>query len=206
MRLLTKPVGRVATRPVLKRIGLLTGTFDPIHLGHVAMARAAMVAGRLDEVWVLVNPDPVHKQGVASFPDRVAMVKATLVGEDHILCDDARGLSVPRHDWPAFLAMMSEHSGHEFVFIVGAEVLASLAGWTVPERVAAEAQFLVVQRPGKSAELPAGVRADWFAVAEYAEVTSGGVREDLLLGAVPAGLHPAALGYIRAHHLYLAPR
>ena len=58
-----------------KRIGLFGGSFDPIHLGHLAILRSFLSSGYIDELWLLVNPHPPHKQNTdASYTDRLNMV------------------------------------------------------------------------------------------------------------------------------------
>lgn len=64
-----------------ERIGILGGTFDPVHSGHIAMARAALTAGKLDRVLMLPSGTPPHKQDVAPAEDRWRMLCAAVAQE-----------------------------------------------------------------------------------------------------------------------------
>src|ERR671936_2486269 len=73
----------MTSRP--RRVGVLGGTFDPIHLGHVAAARAAMRCARLDELLLVPAGRPPHRpQASASAEDRLAMTRLAAAGDDHV--------------------------------------------------------------------------------------------------------------------------
>lgn len=185
------------------KVGLLTGTFDPVHVGHVAMARAAMAAAGLDEVWVLVNPAPGHKHGVSGLEARAEMMRLALVGEKSIELGDPSGLNLRTHTMAEFGRLMAAHEDVEFVFIVGAEVFAGMSGWQDAEDSIRKAKFLVAKRPGYGIpELDPRLVVQWFDLEEHARVSSGQIREALAAGHEPKGLHATVLSYIREHHLY----
>ncbi len=185
------------------KVGLLTGTFDPVHVGHVAMARAAMTAAGLDEVWVLVNPSPGHKQCVSGLEARAEMMSLTLVGEKSIELGDPGGLNLRSHTMAEFGRLMAAHEGVDFVFIVGAEVFSGMAQWQDAEDSIRLARFLVAKRPGYEVpELDPRLVVQWFDLDESVDVSSGQIREALAAGHEPKGLHEAVLSYIREHRLY----
>lgn len=144
-----------ARRP--RRIALFGGTFDPIHIGHLAVARAAEQRFHLDEVHFIPSGRPPHKQGykLAAYPQRYAMV--TLACADH----------------PRFLASLAEagadQGGHEvfysidtvrrfksrcrrssdhLYFIVGADSFLEIPTWKDYEALLLSCDFVVASRPG----------------------------------------------------------
>ena len=186
-----------------RSVGLLTGTFDPVHLGHVAMARAAMAECALDEVWFLVNPDPEHKVGVTSLGDRVAMVRLALVGQEGLREGAPGDLGPVRHRMDEFAGLVNRYPQLDFVFIVGIDVLARLPHWPQAREVSKQARFVVARRRGHANEIPdASLTVQWFDVSEYTDASSGQVRDDLVRGVVSADLDSRVLEYIREHRLY----
>ncbi len=186
-----------------RRIGLLTGTFDPIHLGHIAMARAAQGACELDEVWFLVNPAPAHKSGVTALQDRVAMARLAVAGEPAMRVGVPDGdAELATHTMAEFGRLMDRYPDTEFVFIVGIDVLGSLQGWEDAERVR-ELSFAVARRRGFSEiALDKRLRVQWFDLAEHAEASSRRVQADLRAGERPVELDDGVLEYVRERGLY----
>ena len=185
-----------------RAIGLLTGTFDPVHLGHVAMAKAAMKQCSLDEVWFLVNPEPLHKIGVAKAIDRVAMVRLALDLEPNIREGEQPAGTLVRHTMADFSLLMARHPSLRFVFIVGAEVLTQLSEWQDSSEVASSAKFAVARRPGHEVELRDGLSVQWFSLTSHTHASSGYVRDSLAKNIVPQDLDSHVATYINAHQLY----
>ncbi|HVQ43598.1 MAG TPA: GNAT family N-acetyltransferase [Candidatus Saccharimonadia bacterium] len=187
-----------------RRVGLLTGTFDPVHLGHVALARAAMGACDLREVWFLVNPAPGHKTGVVPAADRVAMVQLALEGERRMREGDPDDVGVVRHRMADFDRLTGAYPGTEFVFIVGADVLAAMARWEDQEPVLERARFAVARRAGApEAAMDSRLQVQVFEVAEHAAASSRVVQGQLAAGERPSELDPRVLAYIRERGLYV---
>ena len=109
-----------------KRIGVFAGTFDPVHIGHLAFAQAALDAG-LEKVWFLVEPRPRRKQGVHALEHRQAMV-------DLAIADNPRFGSIII-DQPRFTAhqtlplLEARFKGFRIVLLFGNDVVGHMAGW-----------------------------------------------------------------------------
>jgi len=187
----------------MRRVGLLTGTFDPVHLGHTAMARAAVSACELDEVWFLVNPTSGHKYGVTALVDRVAMVRLGLAGEPAMREGVPDGGEDPAaHTMSEFGRLMAQHPDTEFVFIIGMDVLATLDTWEDAMQVR-ELSFAVARRAGApEIKLDEHLRVQWFDLAEHAEASSRLVQVQLRAGKRPAELDDRVFEYIRERGLY----
>lgn len=166
-----------------QRIGLLGGTFDPPHRGHLALARAALATGTVDVVYLVVAGDPYEKRGtvVASALDRLAMVRALAGDEPHLVVStveiDRAGPSYTVDTVAELLA-----SGAASVtLVVGADVAASIDRWRDAERLATTCDVLVATRPGTRLTLNPRWRATVLADLED-PCASRDLRADLLAG------------------------
>ncbi|MEO7836725.1 MAG: nicotinate-nucleotide adenylyltransferase [Acidimicrobiales bacterium] len=192
------------------RIGVLGGTFDPVHVGHLAVAVNVRHALGLDRVLLVVAGEPWQKAGtrvIAPAEDRYAVVEAALEGlEDRHL--EASRLEIDRPG-PSYmcdtLAELSRRQpGSERFLIVGPEVAGDLTTWERPEEVSRLATLVVVTRPGVApAQAPpppwrsmvVEVPALHVSSTELRERAAGGWPLDVL---VP----PRALHEIRRRGLY----
>jgi nicotinate-nucleotide adenylyltransferase len=135
------------------RIGLLGGTLDPIHLGHLETAAAARRALDLDRVYVLPSHVPPHRsqQPVASGWHRFAMTALAVNGIDGLAASDVE-LRTPGPSYTAdTLSRFRERSGlrtAQIFFITGADAFAEIETWYRYPEVLDLAHFVVVSRPG----------------------------------------------------------
>lgn len=146
------------------RIGVLGGTFDPVHIGHLVVAVNVRHSLDLDRVLLVVAGEPWQKVGtrpIAPAEDRYAMVEAALreLGEPTL---EASRVELDRPG-PSYMAdtlvdLTRRHPGDELFLIMGPEVAGDLATWERPGEVCRLATVVVVTRPGVVAaelELPA---------------------------------------------------
>jgi nicotinate-nucleotide adenylyltransferase len=208
------------------RLGYFGGTFDPPHLGHLAVAQAAAEAFALDRVLMVptgVQPlRPVSP--LAPFADRLAMVS--------LLCEQDRRLQpaaleaprtppVPNYTVDTLQQLLSDEpegeAKPELFVIVGADAFQSLPLWRSPEVLLTLAQWIVVTRPRLTAlELPPLTAQQRERVhllrtldnpASASAVRAALASRDPARGAdLDSLLAPAVLAYIREHGLYESPR
>lgn len=137
------------------RIGLLGGSFDPIHYGHLAIAEEARLALQLERVVFIPAAQQPFKQGqhAASAEDRLAM--ARLACADNPAFEvSAIELERPGPSYTAVtLAALRERTHAELFLILGADSLADLPRWYHAQRVVELAQIVAVGRPGAPAEI-----------------------------------------------------
>ncbi len=190
-----------------ERIGILGGTFDPPHVGHVAAAAGVRHALGLRRVLVVPASVPWQKRGtrVISEPaDRLAMTRAAFDGVDGVEVSTIeldRGGDSYTADTLEALAAAQPEDAHWL--IVGSDVAAQLDTWRRPEVVRSLARLVLYERPGSvGARPPAG----WpFELVEVPllDVSSTGLRARVRTGAPIDGLVPAAVAEIvRARDLY----
>ncbi len=135
-----------------QRIGVLGGTFDPVHSGHIAIARAAREHAALDRVLFVVSARPPHKRSgpYASSEDRYAMVQAALEGEPGTA---PSRLELDR-DGPSYTVDTLKEldalcPGADLYLILGMDSLCDLPKWRDTRGILRRARLLVVPRPGK---------------------------------------------------------
>jgi nicotinate-nucleotide adenylyltransferase len=173
-------------------VGVLGGRFDPPHVGHLALARAAVEHFGLSELRVTVVADAAHKPSEASAEHRLAMARLTFAGVDATV-------ELERH---RYTVDALEAAGYDDpIFLVGADELAAFPTWKDPERVLELARLGVAARPGWDPE-PSSDRIETFEL-EPQQVSSTEIRERVRRGEAIHGLVvPAVATYIAEHDLY----
>ena len=195
--------------PTPERVGVLGGTFDPIHVAHVVAAVTVRHALRLDRVLLVVAGDPWQKRGsvVASAADRLAMTRAAVDGLTGI---EVSALEVertgPTYTIDTLRALTA--ADRELFLIVGSDVAAGLDSWHRAEEVRAAATLVVVSREhdgGAVEEAPVeGAPGTPLQVRiPRLDVSSSEVRRRVADGEPIDGLVPeAVVRVLRERHLY----
>lgn len=141
-----------------RRVGLLGGTFDPIHMGHLDLASAAQAALQLTQVFVIPANVPPHRpKPLTSTFHRFAMVALAVAGRAGWRASDLE----LRHETPSYttitLTRFHERGYHanELFFLIGADAFADITVWRDYPKILDRAHFVVVSRPGfPVSELP----------------------------------------------------
>lgn len=211
----------------MRRLGLLGGTFDPIHMGHLDVALAAAGALALDEVRLIPSHVPPHRDapGASAF-HRFAMASLAAASDERFTASDEelvrggasytadtlRGLQ--RQGWGAT----------QLFFLTGADAFAEIATWKDYPALLNLAHFVVCSRPGRAAELVRGLLPDLkdrmvdasqeielsdaarivLLDAPTADVSSTAIRAAAGAGSSLDGMVlPAVAAHIRKHRLYI---
>ncbi|MBN9389438.1 MAG: nicotinate-nucleotide adenylyltransferase [Chloroflexi bacterium] len=141
------------TKPNTRRkLGLMGGTFDPVHNGHLLIANEAGWRLELDAVLFIPTGDPPHKQNLNITPARRRLEMVRLATQDNPLFEvspieiERPGLSYTAQT----LQALHEDYGEEtdFYFIIGVDAAAELLSWNEPDQVVTLAKLVVVNRPG----------------------------------------------------------
>lgn len=197
----------------MRRIGLMGGSFNPIHLAHIHLARQALCGGHVDEVVFLPTGNPPHKrEGLADKEERYAMTCLAIDGE--------AGMSVSRveidrsgtiYTVDTLTLLRQQMTDVQFVYLIGTDTLAQLETWRRIETVITLCSFLVCMRPGEEASEAQQLAQAWrlrgadikFMDAELMDISSTQVRQKLAEGASVTDVLPLAVEhYIRMHALY----
>lgn len=183
----------------MTRIGVFGGTFDPVHIGHLAIANAALEELRLDRVlFIPARRSPLKDQGpVASAEDRFAMLKAAVAEETRFVVSrlelDRAG---PSYTVDTLAALRPEG---ELFLILGADAYADFNRWREPERIRALSTIVIARRPGASTAVTDAEVLD----APLIDLSARELRARTARGRSLRYLVPeAALRYIEERRLY----
>jgi nicotinate-nucleotide adenylyltransferase len=154
------------------RIGILGGTFDPPHIGHLILAEEAWALLHLERVYLVPAGDPPHKRGMRLSPayHRRRMVEMSIADNPHFLLStvdiDRPG---PHYTVDMVRLLRAALPGNsELYFLMGADSLADLPNWHRPDLLIASCRLVAMSRPGYP--------VDW----EMLEVALPGVRERVI--------------------------
>lgn len=146
-----------------KRIAIFGGSFNPVHVGHIALARSVVQQQLADEVWLLVSPQNPLKQQADLLPEaqRLALARKALVNEDGVEVSDFEfHLPRPSYTWNTLQALSAAYPDVDFSLLIGADNWALFHRWAHPVDILAHHKLWVYPRQGivvDEASLPAGV-------------------------------------------------
>ena len=199
------------------KLGIYGGSFNPPHLGHLAVAEAARQTHGLDQVLLVPTGSPPHKTAdLATAAHRLEMVRLAVKGHEELTACDLEtrraGTSYTVDTLVEFRRLCSHDD--ELFFIVGEDSLNDLPDWKEPERILQLARLVVVNRPGQRARLDlegfSGVPPEVLGRIERDRVTmtpcpfeSRQIRADLRLGkSIDEQVPREVVEYIESHGLY----
>lgn len=194
------------------RIGIMGGTLDPVHNGHLQIARQVRAAMRLDGVMLLPAGDPPHKRRRSDKLDRLEMARRAAAGEDGMFASE---MEITRkgttYTVDTLHALRRNQPGVEWVYIVGADTLNILESWRDFPQIARLCAFAAVGRPGvqgarehaEELRMRYGAQIE-LVEAEGPEISSTDIRARVAEGRPIAGLVPESVEeYIREKGMYL---
>ena len=173
-------------------LGILGGVFDPPHVGHVALARAAIGHFELERLLVLVVADPGHKLAETPAATRLELARLAFA--------DVPGAEVQLDRHARTVDSLEERKPDDAVFVIGGDEFADFPGWKDPARILELVRLGVALRPGVPdervrealARVPAPDRISFFEMAPV-PVSSSDVREHIERGEPVDGLVPEAV-------------
>jgi nicotinate-nucleotide adenylyltransferase len=144
----------------MRRIGILGGTFDPIHFGHLRPAVEVRAALSLDAIRLLpCRVSPLREAPAAAAEHRLAMLEAAVAGEPDLIVD-GRELDRPGPSYTAdtLAELTAEYPGDRLYLIMGGDAFAAFDRWDRWERILASAHIVATHRPGAPPTPPPPVR------------------------------------------------
>jgi nicotinate-nucleotide adenylyltransferase len=210
----------------VRKIGLLGGTFDPIHYGHIQLAETAVDECGLDQVVFLPAAQPPHKDGalITSFKHRLAMLRLACQERKGFACNAIEGiLPRPSYTIDTLQALRNHYQAHcQLYFMIGADAFLDILTWKSPREVLHSVNIILSQRKGYQSEQLAqllkklGYRGSgnlWYDKEEKKEIyilqkcpdalSSSAIRTMIKKGeSVERFLPQVVLLYIQKHTLY----
>ncbi|QDX93208.1 nicotinate-nucleotide adenylyltransferase [Brevibacillus laterosporus] len=191
----------------MKRIGIMGGTFDPIHNAHLLIAEQAREKAKLDEVWFMPAHIPPHKQqkkSVANATHRAEMVRLAIRKHPQFRITmvelDREG---PSYTADTMQQLVALHPDCQFNFIIGGDMVEMLPQWYAIEELVRLVRFIGFHRP-QAAPQP----SKWTTYVDFIEIplwelSSTYIREQVQIGKSIRYLVPSAVEcYIKESGLY----
>jgi nicotinate-nucleotide adenylyltransferase len=195
-------------KPRRRRVGILGGTFNPVHLGHLLIAQDAWETGRLDLLKFIPAAEPPHKRtgSLATARQRLTMIRRAIAGDPRFEVDD---IEIKRGGRSYSVDTMRELRRREpdatYTFVIGSDSLAELHLWHDIAGLARLCRFLAVARPGADPKPPAaglGIRYR-IVTGHPVGISSSDIRRRCRQGKPIRYLVPAPVfRYIEAQRLY----
>jgi nicotinate-nucleotide adenylyltransferase len=183
------------------RIAIFSGSFNPIHNGHLAIAREAIAQGSADELWFLVSPQNPLKKDVDLLPeaDRLAMVKLAVENEPGMKASDYEFyLPRPTYTIKTLESLKANYPQHQFKLLIGGDNLAIFHKWFDYQRIIDEFGLIVYPRPGFNAEELHKFTNTTLITAPLIDLSATEIREKLIKGESITGMVPEKV----AEYLY----
>lgn len=180
------------------------GSFDPIHIGHTALAEAVLRENLADEVWFMVSPLNPHKQGQGLTPEdtRLAMVQLAIGDEARFKASDFE-FSLPRPSYTlnTLRALEEAYPQRQFLLLIGADNWAKFDRWYCGDKIIEH--YLIIVYPRDNQQQPTLPRGVTWLLSPLCDVSSTQVRRMAARGEdFSAFVAPAVARYIMSNNLY----
>lgn len=193
----------------MKRVGIYSGTFNPVHSGHISFALQAAEAANLERVYFMPERYRQHKTDVAHFAHRVAMVRqATKPHRNLALIENSDvSFSVEK----TLPKLKSRFQGSRLVFLMGSDSLRHLSSWPHVERLLKTSELVIGIREGDAglvakwtAQLPTQPKKLYLLDSYAPSVSSTKIREALRRQEEAEGILPSVRRYSDRNWLYIS--
>lgn len=195
----------------MKRIGIFSGVFDPVHKGHIGFALAAINKANLDEVYLLVEAKPRRKASITHVAHRIAMAKLATVHHPKLAVLElperqfsvAKTMPRLRHRFPA----------EKLVMLVGSDMLEHMSNWPLVNRMLEQVELVVARRLNTAESavkqlvqaLPIAPNAVHIIMSPTPKISSRQIRKSIKLDKSVAAALPSIRSYITDNWLYASP-
>ena len=189
------------------KIGLFGGTFNPIHFGHIRLARQLLQSAGLDEVWFMVTPQNPFKVNHELLWDRTRyrMVEMALQRYKHLIASDYEfRLPKPSFTWNTLQALSKDYPNHTFTLLIGGDNWQLFDKWYRYEDLLREYPIVVYPRQDANPDdMQTAFPSVTFVKVPLINISSTMIRERLRLGKNVRGLVPGPVAsVIEQEHLY----
>ena len=190
-----------------KKVGIFGGSFNPIHTGHIALAKSLCQQAGLDEVWLMVSPmNPFKKEATDLLTDklRLEMAEQAIADEPKLkACDYEFHMPKPSYTWHTLQALSQDFPHVSFTLLIGGDNWASFDKWFHHEDILNHYPIVVYPRKGCDiGKVPSGVT---IVETPLLNISSTEIRQRIkegksLHGMVPDCIEPLAMQYYSNQH------
>ena len=182
------------------RIGLLGGTFDPVHNGHIAIAEFALNKLNLNKLLITPAGNPWQKEKISSFKDRFEMTKLAFTEYKNIEISDLESDEIkPTFTYETLEKIKLQYENSEIILLIGSDAISKFDSWEKPNIVKSLARIYVIPREG---DFVIDWRFDRLDMPKIS-ISSTFIREKVKNSESIKNLVPVKVAeYIEAHNLY----
>lgn len=178
-----------------KKVGIFGGSFNPIHTGHIALAKSLCQQAGLDEVWLMVSPmNPFKKEATDLLADklRLEMAEQAIADEPKLkACDYEFHMPKPSYTWHTLQAMSQDYPNIAFTLLIGGDNWAAFDKWYHHDDILAHYPIVVYPRQGSTiGEVPAGVT---IVQTPLLNISSTEIRQRIAKGESIQGMVPESI-------------
>ena len=187
------------------RTGIFGGSFNPIHNGHISLARQLREKAGLDEVWLMVSPQNPLKKSSDLLDDnlRMEMARLGVEGQEGIIASDYEmHLSKPSYTWNTLQSLSKDYPDREFVLLMGGDNWALFDKWYHYDDILKNYSIVVYPRRDSLRSFRETLSAQ-IVEAELLDISSTEIRERIKAGKGIRGMVPKAVAdFIKEKELY----
>lgn len=190
-----------------KKVGIFGGSFNPIHTGHIALAKSLCQQAGLDEVWLMVSPmNPFKKEATDLLTDklRLEMAEQAIADEPKLkACDYEFHMPKPSYTWHTLQALSQDFPNVDFTLLIGGDNWTSFDKWFHHEDILSHYPIVVYPRKGCDiGKVPSGVT---IVETPLLNISSTEIRQRIkegksIHGMVPDCIEPLAMQYYSNQH------
>ncbi len=197
----------------MKKIGILGGTFDPIHIAHLIAVDQVLFYEKLDEIWFMPAPIPPHKIEIEITPieHRVQMVKKAIeIDQRYKLCTIELEQSGPAYTIHTIKELKKRYPEHDFFFIIGGDMIEYLPKWNGIGELIKLVRFIGLERPGYQLHPKTAFEKEIYHQVKILpmpqlEISSSHIRDWVKMGRMIRYVVPSSVeDYIKENKLYEA--
>ena len=166
------------------KVGLYFGSFNPIHVGHMAIANYMAEFTELDQVWFVISPQNPFKERKSLLPDhhRLELVERAIEGDDRFRASDIEfKMPTPSYTIDTLAWLTEKHPRNKFVIIMGSDGLPTFRKWKNADEIRRNYKRYVYPRPGYPADLPGEENLE-MVNAPLIEISSSFIRDAIKQG------------------------
>ena len=180
----------------MTKTGIFGGSFNPIHNGHIQLARQLREAAGLDEVWLMVSPQKPLKEQAGLLADdlRLQMARQALSDEPFIEVSDYEfHLPRPSYTWNTLKALKDDFPDREFVLLIGGDNWERFPRWYRADDIVSNYQIIVYPRRGSDIDLKSLPPTVSVVEAELLDISSTDIRRRVRRGQPITGMVPDSI-------------